>query len=145
MTLEHGALVLKGYMVNTLVELLSLPLAGRTARARNRFIVLLTGVAKDLEESRQKLLREFGDLKDGELQIGEDNQYILKDKPAFDKAFEELTNSTFGIKCVAESLMDFQTVHQILDTLQTPMTVATTTVYEEIMKAFESWAESQKI
>ena len=138
--------MLKNYMVNTIIELLSTPLAGRAARSRNKFILLLTDTAKKLEDERQKLLKEFGDLDAaGELQIGEDNQYKLKDKEAFEKAFAELTNGTFTLMCRAESLIDFQAVMQILDTLQTPMSVATTTIYNEIMEAFESWAESQKI
>lgn len=143
--MNHGKLVLKNYMINTLVELLSTPLAGQIARQRNRFIVMLYDRAKDLEAKRNELLKKYGDLTpEGELQSGDDGQYKLKDVEGFEKEFAVMTQGTFELQCKAEQLMVFQTVHQILENLQTPMTVPTTTVYDEICTAFETWAESEK-
>lgn len=143
--MNHGALTLKNYMLNTLLELLSIPLAGKLARSRNKFVLLFTSRTKMLEEKRIELLKSFGELTpEGELQIGEDGHYKLKDKAGFETAFKNLTDEQFEMPCVAESVIDFRNMHQVLDTLETPMTVATTTVYEEIMTAFETWVESQK-
>ena len=146
MTMEHGTLVLKNYMINTLVELLSTPIAGQLARSRNRFIAKLSDIAHKLEDERIVLLKKYGELKDGELQIDQETgSYKLTDKAAFEKEFEVLSKGTFELACKAEQLIDFKAVHQMLDTIQTPMTVATTTVYDEIMKAFEAWAASQTV
>lgn len=144
--MNHGKLILKNYMINTLIELLSVPLAGQTARSRNRFILGLTDITHELEAERQTLLKKYGDLTpEGELQIDEKTgNYKLKDAEAFDAAFKELTERTFEMPCIAEKVVDFQAMHRTLETLETPMSVATTTVYEKIMQAFDTWAESQK-
>lgn len=145
MALNHNALILKNYMVNTLVELLGIPLQANLARARNRFIVLFNNTVNEINAERMVILKKYGELDEaGELKVGTDGHYILKDKAAFDKEFEELTTRAVAIPCVGEMLTDFHMVKNILDTLETKLTVAETTVYDEIMKAFEEWAAAPK-
>lgn len=143
MSMNHGVLVLKNYMLNTLVQLLNVPVAGQAARARNRFLQALKGAADELEAKRMELLKKYGDLKDGELQI-ENGHYKLTDKEAFDKEFADLQEGTLALQCKAEQLIDFQAVHRILNTLETKLTVDQTTVYDAICNSFDEWAKSQQ-
>jgi len=139
--LNHKPLILKNYMVNTLVELLGIPLQANIARARNRFVVLFTDSAKRIEDERQALLKEYGDLDEhGELQITTEGRFKLKDEEGFTKAFEEMTQRTLAVPCVAQQYTDFVQVKHILETIETRLTVAQTTIYDEIMTAFEEWA-----
>lgn len=139
--LNHKPLILKNYMVNTLVELLGIPLSAQTARARNRFVLLFNDTANAIEAERQALLKEYGDLDEkGELQVGTNGRFKLKDEEGFAKAYEEMTQRTLAVPCNANQYTDFVQMKHVLDTLETRLTVAQTTIYDEIMTAFEEWA-----
>jgi DNA-binding transcriptional regulator YhcF (GntR family) len=144
--LNHPSLLLKNYMVNTLLELLNVPVPAAVARARNRFILLFNKVAKEIENERQTLLKKYGELDaQGNLQIDTaTGHYKMKDVAAFEKEFDEMTSRTLAIPCIAEAKVDFIMVKQVLDQLETRLTVAQTTVYNEIMEAFEAWQNDNK-
>ena len=143
MTLHHPTLLLKNYMVNTLLELLNIPLPANVARARNRFLLLFKSAATEIEAERQALLKKWGDLDaEGKLQIDQaTGHYKMKDLAAFTKEFEEMTTRTRAIPCIANAYTDFLQIKNVLDTLETRLTVEQTTVYNEIMEAFEEWAK----
>lgn len=144
MALEHKPLILQNYMVATLIELLGVPLAGQIARARNRFILLFNETAKEIEAERQKLLKEYGDLDEkGELKIGTNGHYIMRDAEGFAKAFDELSKRTCYVPCKGEQLVDFHNIKNVLLNLELKLTVEQTTVYDEICKRFEEWASSE--
>ena len=142
--MNHGKLVLKNLVINTVVGLLSEPVVGKVARSRNRFILLLNDRLQEVKEAHMALLKKYGDLSDkGELQIDEENgTYKMKDKDAFEKEFDALMEQVLEIPCRAEQLVDFQCVHNMLANLDTKLTVAQTTIYEEIMSAFEAWSNA---
>lgn len=142
MALQHKPLILKNYMVNTLIELLGIPLQANVARSRNRFIMLFNETATHIESERQRLLQEYGvkDETTGDLKVGTDGHYEMTDKEAFTKAFEELTQRTLAVPCTGEQYVDFSRVRNILETLETRLTVAQTTIYDEIMNCFDDWA-----
>lgn len=138
--MDHGKFVLKNYLVNSIVELLSVPLPAALARTRNRFILLFGPQVKQIEETRMKLLKEFGDLDaEGNLVQGDDGNYKMKDRPAFTAAYETVMEANFALEVRGEQLVDFNTAFQILETLDTKLNVAQTSAYDEIMQAFEAW------
>lgn len=141
--LDHGKLTFKNYMINTLVDLLNIPVAGQVARSRNRFIVKLSDPMKAAEDKRMALLEQYAEKKDGKIFLDDKtNQYNLgENKEVFEAAFKELSDSTFEIPVVGEFVVDVQRVHTMLNTLDTPMSVATTHNYEEIMQVFEAYAK----
>lgn len=140
--LDHGKIVFKNYMINTLVDLLSEPVSGQVARSRNRFITLLADPMKSAEAKRIALLEQYAVLTDGKLVLDEKTQeYPLRDKEGFEKAFAELSQQEFDVPCVGEHLVDFQRVHTMLDTTAKAMSVSTTSTYEAIMQSFEAWAK----
>lgn len=145
--MQYKPLILKNYMASTLVELVSIPLAAPLARARNKFILLFQETVKQVENERQALLMKYGDLDtEGKLQVGSDGNYKLKDAVAFAKEFEEMTSRALAITCNGDELKGtFLMVKNILDNLETKLTVAQTTVYSEIMDAFEAWAAPEAV
>lgn len=141
MALNHKPLILKNYMVNTLVELLGIPLPANAARARNRFILLFNDTAKHVEDERQRLLDLYTEKDEkGERKVGTDGHFVLADEAAFQKEYEELTSRTLAVPCIGEQYTDFVSAMNILANLETRLTVAQTTIYDEIMKCFEEWA-----
>lgn len=146
MSMQHGKLVLKNYMLNTLIELLNVPVAGQVARARNRFILRLNDQAHNLEERRMKLIKEFGVIDEvtKEPKIKPSGEYELKDAPAFEAAFKAQSDESYELPCVAEQLVDFQTVHSMLENSTVPLSIAQTTIYDEVLQAFEAWVAAEK-
>lgn len=138
----YRPLVLKNYMLATMIELVSIPLAAPLARARNKFILLFNNTMQEVEAERQRILKKWGDLdKDGNLQVDPTTgNYRLTDKEAFTKEFEEMTSRTLAVQCVGDEIKGtFMAIKNVLATLETHLTVAQTTVYNEIMEAFEAW------
>ena len=140
--MQYRPLVLKNYMVATLVELLGVPLAAPVARARNKFILLFQETMKEIEDERQKLLKKYGDLdKDGNLQTDlTTGSYKMRDMDGFTKEFEEMTSRALAVPCVGDELKGtFMQVKRILANLETKLDVQQSTVYGAIMDAFEEW------
>lgn len=153
MAMDHGRITFKRYQINTLVALLSTPVAGKVARSRNRFITLIAPLSKEADAERKEKLDVFikRDAEGNKLFTQEtkdlpenEKQYELTNKEAWAKQWEELQQKTFSIACVGESLVDFNAVFAMLDNFSEPLDVATTTVYDGIMTAFEDWKKSQQ-
>lgn len=139
--MEHGTLVLKNYMINTLIELLNLPLANQTARQRNKFILRLNKIAHELNDQRMVMLKKYGNLDEhGELKTVEGGKYDLKDYDAFEKEYQVLMQEDFKLHCEGEDIVTFSAVENILQSLPTQLNVAQTTVYGEICDAFFAWS-----
>lgn len=142
MTLTNKPLVLKNYQLGPMVKFLSLPLPGQAARARNRFILAFNKQITAIEDRRLALLKQHGDLDDkGELQIDTaSGNFKLKDKEAFHKDYDALMREEYAAPCVGNALVDFRGAYGILKDLPTQLSVEETTIYDEIMTAFEAWA-----
>ena len=146
MSMNHGTLVLKYGVINTLIELLSIPVAGAVARSRNRFILLFKDVAHEVESRRMDLVKKHANLDDkNEPIIKGDGQYDLKDFPAFEADFKLLIAEEFKLPCIGEQLVDFQNIHKLLINLDTPLNVEQTRVYDQVLTAFEAWEKGATV
>lgn len=139
MSKTHPPLVLKNLLINAFVELLDIPLAAKTARARNRVLNRITPHAKAFEEARLALIEKWGekDPATGKPILMPNNHFKLTDEEGFNKDWEELRNTEISIAVEGEEMVDFHLVKDIFLNLETPMNVETTTSYELICQALE--------
>lgn len=142
--MDHGTLTLKNYTLGSLVEFLSVPLTNTVARTRNKFILKLSDRIKFLEDHRMELLKQYGDLKDGEFQFDQNGHYKLLDKETFTKEYSSMMEDTLALPCIAEDLPIFNTIFSVLQTLETGLDVEKTKHYDEIMTAFETWKTEEQ-
>ena len=151
MSKEIKALRLKKYHLDPLIKFLDVPMHGPTARARNKFIKLLSVSWKEAEDERVKLLNSLCEkdkkgvpimedrvsVKNGQKLITPHFKLSLKDQEKFTKVNEAmwLEDAVFDVLPSNEDNM-FLIKNAVLN-LRREFDATEGAIYDEICEAFE--------
>ena len=147
------ALTLKNYHLTYLFDTnpsatqgnwLNTPLHNKQARARNRFLKIISERNQELEDNRMELLKQYCKKdKEGEPVMKKtDNglqeyDFVEEDYEKFQKEYGEMQIEDFIIDILPSNKEDIMIVRDILDDLKKPLELRESFVYEEVMTAFE--------
>lgn len=150
---EPRVLALKRKYLPTVSEWLALPMHGKEARSRNRFVRSLHAGIAQLEEDRLEIIKRFADLDaNGELQVIDEEfapnatRKVYKFKSAeerqkAEKEIDEMKEELFKLDITPANSDDFVLVRNlILDRVgaEFQFTFSETEVYDAACEAFEN-------
>jgi len=149
-TIKQDILGFKNYHLMLLWKLLDIPLHGKEARARQRFLNLIVPRLQEIESERVRLNKELA-IKDekGEPIIEEKINSLTgqKDKgykhsteslEKLNKELEDLQNEFYGIDILGSNREDIAFVKKLVLESRRDLTIVEGQIYEEICGIFEN-------
>ena len=132
-------LKLSNYHLSPLINFLNEPLPALLAVPRNKLILLFGEKLTALNDSRDVLLKKWGDLDEhGELQVDMNSgTYKLTDKDKFTEEYDALQQTEITFDVIPANKAHFLALKNILVNFEKKLDVQETTLYAEILEAVE--------
>lgn len=129
-------LKLKNYQIRVLLEILSVPMHGVIARARNKVVSVIGKKAEEVESERIKLIEKYSKKgTDGKSEVAE-GHYVMENLESFQKEYIEV----LGVETefdITETLPEFRVIREEVNNSRKEFDVQETVIYEEICEAFK--------